>query len=393
MGAFSKGVPTTFEWNSMTPQNPTQVRPRSVLSAGAPRRVAVVGAGIAGLSCARELRLRGIEAVVFEASGRLGGRCSSRATQVGTFDDAAQRITGATRLASYAVQRPGELAALHAWTMPTPALEVQSRAGPLDPEEEETEETRGLKLLGAVGVPSMLALAHAIARPLEVRLHTPIVQVQKRGAHWLLRSASGLIEEPFAAVVLALPAPLALPLAQPCPELAKALASVRYRSRWVLLLGSARPVGLPGYREFEGSPIERVSAMHSKPGRPTSLQQRWFIEADERWSLQHENDDAETVTDLLLDIFNAHARRKVIPNYLCSVQWKHAFVTTPASVLGQADCFWDRALQIGACGDSLVASQVDRVHASGVALAHAIADGLPAGWANEKARELQLAGL
>ena len=66
---------------------------------GAPR-VAVVGAGIGGLSCARELALRGYDPVVFEASDRVGGRCSSQATRVGWFDDGAQVINGTTRLAA-----------------------------------------------------------------------------------------------------------------------------------------------------------------------------------------------------------------------------------------------------------------------------------------------------
>jgi len=39
--------------------------------------VAVVGAGLAGLSCAYELRKRGVIANVFEASNRTGGRCYS----------------------------------------------------------------------------------------------------------------------------------------------------------------------------------------------------------------------------------------------------------------------------------------------------------------------------
>jgi monoamine oxidase len=38
-------------------------------------RVAVVGAGLAGLTCAHRLKQRGIEAEVYEASTRLGGRC------------------------------------------------------------------------------------------------------------------------------------------------------------------------------------------------------------------------------------------------------------------------------------------------------------------------------
>lgn len=74
-------------------------------------RVAVIGAGISGLSCARELLVRGYEPVVFEASGRLGGRCSSHSTRIGWFDDGAQVISGPTRLAAYAAQRPGMLEA------------------------------------------------------------------------------------------------------------------------------------------------------------------------------------------------------------------------------------------------------------------------------------------
>jgi predicted NAD/FAD-dependent oxidoreductase len=233
-----------------------------------------------------------------------------------------------------------------------------------------------LKLVGAVGVPSMRALANTLAHALDVRLNTPIQQAQRRGASWLLRNAAGEIDENFQALVLAIPAPLALPLAQQSPGLAAALRAVRYRSRWVLLLGSERPVGLPGYREFRGSPIERVAAMHSKPGRPSSTPQRWFIEADERWSLQHEDDDAETVADLLLDIFCAHAGRSITPNFLSAYQWRHAFVERPAVQAAGAACLWDEPLRLGVCGDSVVASGIDHVHRSGLALAKTMADGL-----------------
>ena len=116
--------------------------------------------------------------------------------------------------------------------------------------------------------------------------------------------------------------------------------------------------------------------MHSKPGRPSGVPQRWFVEADERWSLQHEHDDAETVADLLLDIFRAHAGRSVNPNFLCAHQWRHAFVETPATLPGHLECLWDDEVRLGVCGDSVVASHVDRVHRSGVALAQSMAESL-----------------
>lgn len=57
--------------------------PRRARAGGAPR-VAVVGAGIAGLSCALALADRGIAATVYEASERVGGRMFSN---VGYWDD------------------------------------------------------------------------------------------------------------------------------------------------------------------------------------------------------------------------------------------------------------------------------------------------------------------
>jgi monoamine oxidase len=45
--------------------------------AGAPQ-IAIVGAGLAGLSCAYQLKQAGVDARVYEASNRIGGRCWSR---------------------------------------------------------------------------------------------------------------------------------------------------------------------------------------------------------------------------------------------------------------------------------------------------------------------------
>jgi predicted NAD/FAD-dependent oxidoreductase len=341
-----------------------------------PPRVAVVGGGIAGLTCARELRLHGCDPVVFEADARLGGRCSSRSTRVGLFDDGAQCISGATRLAALAAQAPGELAALHPWTVAATPAEEERNSKAWKSDQDEADVTRTLKLMGAVGVPSMVALADALARPLHIRLNTPIVQARRQGTGWALSSTAGEIEQSFEALVLAIPAPLAMLLVGESPALTAALRAVRYRSRWVLLLGSERPVPLPGYREFLGSPIERVAAMHSKPGRLAVGPQRWFIEADERWSLQHEHEDAETVAELLLENFRAYAGRRVTPNYLRVHQWRHAFVETPATTPRRTECLWDDKLRLGVCGDSVVASQVDRVHRSGIDMARAVAEGL-----------------
>ncbi len=330
------------------------------------RRVAVVGSGIGGLVCARELRRHGFEPAVFEAENRRGGRCSSRMTSAGLFDDGAQSLSGATGLAAYAPQRGGQLASVHAWSVPiAPVEDVDGDDAP-----------QRLRVIGMVGVPSMRALADAIAQPLDVRLGIPIRQLYRRGKLWILHDGQKEIDEGFEAVVLAIPAPRALPLLERSPALSSALSTVVYRSRWVLMMGTDRPARLPGYREFDGGPIERIAAIHSKPGRNTGRVQRWFVEADSHWSAQHSHDDPETVAELMLANFSEHAGRSITPMCLAAHFWRHGVVATPAVTPRGSLCLWDRECQIGVCGDSVVASRLELVHRSGFDLARAIADNM-----------------
>ncbi len=329
--------------------------------------VAVFGVGIDGLTCAHDLSRRGCGPVVLEAVDGLGGRCSPRPTRVGWFDDDVQSIVEARRLASCAVQRPGELAIVYSWTVSATPGEDEPKGRDRDKDEDEADATRILKLRDALGVSSMSALANAVARRLDAWLHTPIQQAPRRGADRVLRDAAGGIDEDFQVLVPAIPAPRAVPLAQQSPGLAAALRVVRYQSRW-LLRGSERSVGLPGYREFQDSPIERAGAGHDKPGRPSNTPQRWFVEADEQWSPRHAHDDAETVADFLLDNFRAQAGRSVTPNFLCAHQWRHAFVDKPAAVAQHLECLWDDAVQFGVSGGSVAVSQIDRADRSRVAL-------------------------
>jgi len=53
-------------------------------------RIAVVGAGIAGLACARKLIDAGHAVRVFEKSRGVGGRMATRRTPQGTYDHGAQ---------------------------------------------------------------------------------------------------------------------------------------------------------------------------------------------------------------------------------------------------------------------------------------------------------------
>jgi len=59
----------------------------------APKHFAVIGAGMAGITCARTLVQAGHRVTVFEKSRGLGGRMSTRDSAFGTFDHGVQYFT------------------------------------------------------------------------------------------------------------------------------------------------------------------------------------------------------------------------------------------------------------------------------------------------------------
>jgi monoamine oxidase len=63
-------------------------------------RVAVIGAGLAGLTCAYRLRQRRIDVTLYEANTRLGGRCWTNRT---SFDG------GQLLAVSYTIEYGGEV--------------------------------------------------------------------------------------------------------------------------------------------------------------------------------------------------------------------------------------------------------------------------------------------
>lgn len=174
-----------------------------------PRKtIAIVGAGLAGLTAARTLAQSGHQVTVFEKSRGLGGRMSSRRSDFGRFDHGAQYFTA---------RDPRFLRALE-WVQTTAPGTVQQWQTRVEPKNQ-TKETRW------VGVPGMNALAAQIGASLleakNIHLETRVTKITRTsttGAGWSINALGpndqAVSVGSFDAVLLALPSEQTLQLLQ-----------------------------------------------------------------------------------------------------------------------------------------------------------------------------------
>ncbi len=185
------------------------------------RRVAVIGAGLTGLACARVMRRAGFYVEVFEQDRIIGGRMATTRVGMVTFDHGAQYVTArSTQFKAYL----DELAASGYAARWTPkAVAGDQESVQMSP--------------WYVGTPGMAS----IVRPLteSVRIHTgrkvhTIERDEKDGWHIWFEDQTSV--GPFAAIAVAVPAPQARLLLGRLDDMTDALAKVRMSPCWALMV-------------------------------------------------------------------------------------------------------------------------------------------------------------
>ena len=311
--------------------------------------VAVIGAGLAGLACARRLAESGVHARVFEAQRAAGGRLATRRFATASFDHGAQYLTAADA----------------GFTRVLEAADAAGVAGRWQPDWPDREQPGDLW----VGVPAMNALPRFLAQDLEVEYGVRIVRIELGRRGWSLLDDRGLAHTEFAAVVLALPAPAAAALAGARTPLAARVAAVPMAPCWTALVAfdSALP-GVPDAAFTGDSVLGWYARNGSKPGR--EARESFVLHATADWSRVEFEQPAHTVQRALLDRFSEHVGR-ALPRALVadSHRWRHARVEVP---LGE-DCLYDPDSGIGFCGDWCLDARAEAAWISGRALGAALA--------------------
>lgn len=324
--------------------------------------VAIIGAGIAGLSCASQLQQAGINVTLFDKSRGPSGRMSTRRGEGWQCDHGAQYFTA---------RDPAFLAEVARWQAAGVAAPWQPRLAAFGRADEHQPDA-GLERF--VGKPRMTAPARFLADRLDVRLQATVCALMPEGGRWRLEThESGLMPACYDAVLLAVPAPQAVPLLQAFSgELAALPAQAVMRGSWTLMLRYAQRPALDFDAAFVNrGPLRWIARDSSKPGRAGD--ETWLLHATAEWSEAHIEDDAKTVAAALLAAFSELGAPP--PAAWTAHRWRYA---DSAPALTQ-ECIWNAALRIGLCGDWLNGGRVEGAWLGGRALGQRVAASFEAG--------------
>lgn len=245
--------------------------------------VAVIGAGLAGLSAAMALNEAEVAVTLFEGTGACGGRLGDDPA----VDLGAQYFTA---------RHPAFRQACREW-------ETRGWIAEWSPQLYRHDLEQGLRpspddIHRLVAVPGMSALGGHLQQGL-ARYQATISQLQQTAdGEWILQAADGAEYGPYRAVVLAVPAEAAADLLAVAPALQQDVSRVRMRPCWSLAMTFAQP--LPTLVDacfVRDGPLDWLARNNSKPQRAGN--ESWVLQSTPSWAEQHSGDTPAQVLDEL----------------------------------------------------------------------------------------------
>ena len=328
--------------------------------------IVVVGAGIAGLACARALTARGVRTVVLERASGVGGRCATRRLDGVPVDHGAPFLNG---------RSPEMRAALHG-VPPVERVEdwPRIREGAGLPCQPEAFEAASLRFGVTIG---LSAFAKRMAEGLAVRLRSEVVALGAKES-WELRLASGETMR-AGTVVLTMPAPEVIGIVRALPERILALVPTLELIRTVPCLtviarypAEARP---PAWEaSYPGTSPILDTVLHDStkraPGSPFTI----VLQAGARFSRKHLDDDPERWTRVMLTEARRHHGELPDPDRVETHVWRHARVAAPSQLAGPLAIELPSGPRLGFAGDGFHhAGGLEGAYLSGLALAERLA--------------------
>lgn len=328
-------------------------------ASGAALRVAVLGAGIAGLSAARAIRDAGHEVRVFDKARGVGGRTSWRRAEPFAFDHGAQYFTARdARFRRF----------VDAWCAEGVVAPYEGRIATIDaPGAPSLQASPGHERF--VGVPGMNAMAVRMARGLDVTVRSRVTGLERVGDAWTLAFEDGREETGFDAVLITFPpaqaAELLATLPSPPDALINAARTTEMNPCWAAMVAFDGRFDAPFDGAFvNAGPLSWVSRDSMKPGRPEG--DAWVLHASPQWTREHlELEREEAAAHLVAALEEATGVAAPAQLHASAHRWMYSAAAPPRD----DEALFDGATGLGLAGDWLAGSKVQGAWLSGRALA------------------------
>ncbi len=327
-----------------------------------PLRIAIIGAGVAGLTLATRLAEAGHPAVFFDKGRGVGGRTATRRSEGGArFDHGAQWFSVRDDRFREFLGRHVPAGAWAPWDGRFGSLE----GGRLVPEGR--TETR------YVGVPGMNAVCRGLAERQDVRLGVRIASLGGSPGAWMVADEAGSAHGPFDWVVSTAPPVQSAALLEGLSPIAEGAAGVAMQACFALMIEGGPGASLPfdGIRCGDHPVLGWAADDGSKPGRG-GRGSALVIQSSNAWAEAHRDDDHPSIA---LALRSAAVEALGLQPGATGAESVHRWLyAKPVEPLGRPALI-DRAARLAICGDWCVAGKVEGAFLSGDACASALLDG------------------
>ncbi|MCA9261345.1 MAG: NAD(P)-binding protein [Planctomycetales bacterium] len=320
-----------------------------------PPRVAVIGAGIAGLAAARTLVDHGLEVHVFEKSRGVGGRTATRRVDDQfAFDHGAQYFTARDARFRRHVDSWLHDGVVQRWDGRVVSI-VDGKLA-----EDKTNDSR------FVGTPTMSAICRHLAGDLQVRLQSRVLPLQRHNDKWRLTAEDSSLLGDYDWAIVSAPAEQTAQLIEACPNLSAQANAVVMQPCWALMLALERPSGISWDAAFVDDDAVRWAARNNSKPHRSPVPETWVVHATPGWTQKHWDLSADEAAQRLTTRFGeltGLATAKAL--HAAAHRWRYALAP---EVLSQA-CLFDATEGLAACGDWCGGPRVEGAYLSGVAAA------------------------
>lgn len=199
--------------------------------------------------------------------------------------------------------------------------------------------------------PRQSALTRSLLDTAEIITSTRVCYLWPETEGVIVRDEQGTALGHFDSVIIATPAPQAVPLLEATPRFMQRAEMVETRPAWMTIVSLEERSGLDAALLKGEHPIfQRITLDSVKPGRNGGVYpETWCLEANTEWSLEHQDADPIWVKSQLLEAFQT-----LIPNPLSVANSRtHRWLFARHLSNVNETFLWSKESNIGVCGDWL----------------------------------------